>query len=67
MTVSHVSVGFTDVEDDAQIGLHYLSGPIHGIYDIVVDRAHLTWYGDDAKERLLSVLARLTAEVRALP
>lgn len=62
--LTHVSVGFTDVEDDAQIEARHLSG---AIYDIAVDRLHLSWYCDDAKQRLLATLARLTAEVEALP
>lgn len=62
--LTHVNVNFTDREDDAQLEVRYLSG---AVYDLVVDRTHLTWFGDDAKQRLLDVLARLTAEVEALP
>lgn len=63
--MAHIHVAFMDADDDAELEVHSMIDD--GLIDIAVDRLHLSWYGDDAKERLLSVLARLTDEVRSLP
>lgn len=64
MTVVHVSVSFTDPDDDARLKARTLS---EGFYNLAVDNLDLGWFGDDSKQRLLAVLARLTREVEALP